>query len=71
MERFEVLGTRPDFEVVEFHRVFDSAVMERIRRVVLTLQPSLLERHEREDSVGLSSTIIRNSTSSRRRSSTS
>jgi hypothetical protein len=48
VERFEVLRTRPR-EVVEFHRVFDAAVMERIRRVVLTLQPSLLERHERED----------------------
>ncbi|MCJ7670533.1 MAG: hypothetical protein MUP67_00585 [Acidimicrobiia bacterium] len=49
VERFEVLRTRPDFEVVEFGRVFDERVMEQIRGVVLDLQPSLLERHERED----------------------
>ncbi len=43
---FDVFRTRPDFEVRLFERVFDDGVLDEIRRVAATLEPSQLELHE-------------------------
>ena len=43
---FEVLRTRPDFQVTEFPRVFSDPVMEDIRQAIRELQQGQLELHE-------------------------
>jgi hypothetical protein len=43
---FEVLRTRPDFEVKEFSRVFSNAALEDIRQAVRQLRATQLELHE-------------------------
>jgi hypothetical protein len=45
-QTFEVLRTRPDFQVTEFSQVFTDRVMEDIRQVTRELQSTQLELHE-------------------------
>ena len=45
-DAMQVFRTRPDFRVRTFERVFDDDTLEKIRRVVRTLQPKDFEFHE-------------------------
>jgi hypothetical protein len=46
VDTFEVLRTRPDFEVKEFPQVFGDPVLRDLERVIRELKATQLERHE-------------------------
>ena len=54
---FDVLRTRPDFEVKEFPQVFSEAVLTDIKQVVRGLEASQLDTHEVE---GFGRSIVHN-----------
>ncbi|CAB4895806.1 unannotated protein [freshwater metagenome] len=49
IDAFEPLRTRPDFEVVQFERVFDDRAMRGIEMVIDNLRAAELETHETLD----------------------